>query len=113
MIKFTYQLSEENSDNFVYLEIKGHANYEHSGKDLVCAAVSAIVNGTVNFLQTNYASFFLITYQPAFVKISFLKKSSWLSLDNKELQACLKMFLYQLKNISLSYPRYLEIKKIP
>jgi uncharacterized protein YsxB (DUF464 family) len=30
------------------IEIKGHAKYDESGKDIVCAAVSATVITTVN-----------------------------------------------------------------
>ena len=31
-----------------YIEVKGHANYDDFGKDIVCASVSSIVITTVN-----------------------------------------------------------------
>ncbi|CAJ0826507.1 11661_t:CDS:2 [Entrophospora sp. SA101] len=49
MTKIIYKLDKKNS--FEYIIIKDHANYAEQGRDIVCAAISAIANGTINFLQ--------------------------------------------------------------
>ena len=98
-----YQLDKEN--NFRYISIKNHANYSEKGQDIVCAAISAITNGTVNFLQTYYKNYCQISYLPTEIIIS-------LTLINSDCQLCLRLMIYQLKNIANSYPNYLKIKAI-
>jgi len=90
--------------NFEYIIIKDHANYAQKGKDVVCAAISAITNGTVNFLQLHYKNDCRISYQSA--EISICSKN-----ENPECQLCLRLMLYQLENIANSYPNYLKITK--
>lgn len=97
-----YQKDKE--DNFKYFIIKDHANYAKKGQDIVCAAISAITNGTVNFLQKNYQKDCQISYLPA--EISIYPQN-----DNPECQLCLRLMLYQLENIVNSYPNYLKIIK--
>ncbi|RHZ36788.1 ribosomal-processing cysteine protease Prp [endosymbiont GvMRE of Glomus versiforme] len=99
MIKVFYRFNE-NKKQFKYIKIQGHANSAPKGKDLVCAGISAIVNGTINFLQENYAENCQISVLPAEIIINCS------SLNNKDSQLCLKMFFYQLKNVALSYPQY-------
>src|SRR4051794_6895887 len=98
--QITYKRDRKN--NFEYIIIKGHANYEEKGKDIVCAAISAITNGTVNFLQTNYQKDCQISYLPAEIII-------YPQNGNSECQLCLRLMLYQLENIANSYPDYLKL----
>ena len=44
-------LIKREENKFVSLEVKGHANSAENGKDLVCAGVSAVINGGLNNLQ--------------------------------------------------------------
>ncbi|CAJ0851236.1 2160_t:CDS:2 [Entrophospora sp. SA101] len=90
-------------NNFEYIVIKDHANYAGQGQDIVCAAISAVTNGAVNFLQLHYKNDCKISYQPA--EISIYPQN-----DNPECQLCLRLMLYQLENIANSYPDYLKIK---
>ena len=48
MIKVTIKYSE---DKFKSLEVKGHAKSDEYGKDLICAAVSAVVIGGMNNIK--------------------------------------------------------------
>src|SRR4051812_5327556 len=98
--KILYKQDARN--NFKHIIIKGHANFAEKGQDIVCAAISAITNGTVNFLQTYYRNDCQISYLPA--KISIYSQN-----DNPECQLCLKLMLYQLENVANSYPDYLKI----
>ena len=106
MIKVFYQFSRYKKSYFKSIKIQGHANYDFSGKDLVCAGISAIVNGTINFLEESYAKKCQISISEAKTTIKCLFPSS------KEFQLCLKLFFYQLKNIALSYPQYVSFKQV-
>jgi len=97
-----YKKNKKN--NFEYIIIKNHANYAQKGQDIVCAAISAITNSTVNFLQLYYKNYCQISYQPT--EISIYSKN-----ENLECQLCLRLMLYQLENIANSYPGYLKITK--
>ncbi|MCE8164119.1 MAG: ribosomal-processing cysteine protease Prp [Candidatus Moeniiplasma glomeromycotorum] len=96
-----YKKNKKN--NFKFITIKDHANFAEKGKDIVCAAISAITNGAVNFLQLHYKNDCRITYQSAEINIHLLN-------DNSDCQLCLNLMLYQLENIANSYPNYLKIK---
>ena len=93
---------QDTKSNFEYIIIKDHANFAEKGQDIVCAAISAITNGTVNFLQTYYQKDCQISYLPA--EISIYPQN-----DNSECQLCLRLMLYQLENVANSYPDYLKI----
>src|SRR4051794_15257316 len=101
MIKTFYQLDKV-KNYFKYIKIQGHAGCAPRGKDLVCAGFSAIVNGTINFLQENYAENCQISVSSAGVIINCF------SPDNKDFQLCLKMFFYQARNIAFSYSQYFQ-----
>src|SRR5689334_2174787 len=96
-----YQIDKKN--NFQNILIKNHANYSEKGQDIVCAGISAITNGTVNFLYRHYKKYCQISYQPTKVIIN-------LTAINSDCQLCLQLTLYQLKNIANSYPDYLKIE---
>jgi|SRR6185312_236071 len=98
-----YQKNEDNNF-FKYIIIKDHANYAEKGQDIVCAAISAVTNGAVNFLQTYYKNDCKIVYLPAEISIYPQK-------DNPECQLCLRLMFYQLENIANSYPDYLKINE--
>ncbi|CAJ0832431.1 9723_t:CDS:2 [Entrophospora sp. SA101] len=101
LVGVLYKKNQKN--NFEYIVIKDHANYAGQGQDIVCAAISAVTNGAVNFLQLHYKNDCKISYQPA--EISIYPQN-----DNPECQLCLRLMLYQLENIANSYPDYLKIK---
>ena len=50
MIKIVIK-TDEASQKITSIEVKGHANKAPYGKDLVCAAISAIITGGMNALQ--------------------------------------------------------------
>src|SRR4051794_7298600 len=100
MTKVVYLLDKKN--NFEYIIIKDHADYAEKGQDIVCAAISAITNGTINFLKNYYKNDCKISYLPAGISI-------YPQSNNIECQLCLKLMLYQLENIASYYPDYLKI----
>ncbi|MBS6953408.1 MAG: ribosomal-processing cysteine protease Prp [Enterocloster asparagiformis] len=53
MIQVTiFRDSGESGDVFTGVELKGHAGYAESGRDIVCAAVSALVLNMANSVET-------------------------------------------------------------
>jgi uncharacterized protein YsxB (DUF464 family) len=100
--KILYKLDKEN--NLKYIIIKDHANFAEKGQDIVCSAISAITNGTVNFLQEHYKNDCQISYLPVEINI-------YSSQTNSDCQLCLRLMLYQLENIAKAYPNYLKIKQ--
>ena len=102
MSKIFYKLNKKKE--IEYIIIKDHANYAESGQDIVCAAISAITNGTVNFIGENYQNNCQITYLNTELNI-------YPKTDNKDCQLCLKLMLYQLENVANFYPKYLKITK--
>ena len=50
MIKATLYLNHD--EKYVGFDIKGHAGYAESGKDIICSAVSTLSVTTVNAIET-------------------------------------------------------------
>src|SRR6266487_3633582 len=67
MTKIICKTGQKNT--FKYIIIKDHANYAEKGQDIVCAAISAITNGTINFLQLNYKNDCQISYLSSKISI--------------------------------------------
>src|SRR4051812_28572399 len=100
MTKVIYKLRK----NFIsYIIIKDHANFAEKNYDIVCSAISAITNGTVNFLHENYRRNCKVIQFSSKIIIDSLKE------EEVKYQLCLELMLYQLKNVAKYYPEYLEI----
>lgn len=56
MIRVAIKL-DESTKKITSIEVKGHSNKDTYGKDLVCAAVSAVVTGGMNALNSKEFSF--------------------------------------------------------
>ncbi|WP_442603485.1 ribosomal-processing cysteine protease Prp [Paenibacillus sp. KN14-4R] len=51
MIRVTIRRKDVKDSAITSFKVEGHANYDEHGKDIVCAAVSAITVGTVNSIE--------------------------------------------------------------
>ena len=58
MIKIVIK-RDESSQKITSIEVKGHSGKDVKGKDLVCAAVSAIITGGMNALSDKEYDFLL------------------------------------------------------
>ncbi len=100
MIKIEIGHASNHQINF--LEVKGHANSAEYGKDLVCAAVSAIVTGGFNNLN-NIKSYEII-----------LREGHALFKTNMPLDAhdetVIETIVCGLKTIYESNQKFIEIK---
>lgn len=86
-------------DQYISLEVFGHANYAEHGQDLVCAAVSAIVTGGFNAFNDSDIKSIELKEGYAFVEVNLNKG-----------QEVLKVLEIQLKTLEESYPKYIKIK---
>lgn len=89
--------------NLTSLKVKGHANSNEYGKDLVCAAVSAVTIGALNALEDD--SKFEIEVEPGDISLIVKEKPSEHDLT------VLEIMILQLKTIEVSYSSYISIKE--
>ena len=85
----------------VYLSIKGHANYEDEGKDIVCSAISAISVGGLNALEN--PDEFVLKVEKGNVEVSVKGKASQHDYE------VLETILTQLKTVQESAPKFVEV----
>ena len=100
MIKITINHASNNQVNF--LEVKGHANSAPHGKDLVCAAVSAVLTGGFNNLR-NFKS-----YELKLDEGYALFKSN-VALDAHD-EAVIETIICGLNTIKEEDPEFIQIK---
>ena len=93
--------TDELSQKITSMEVKGHSGKDTYGKDLVCAAVSAIVTGGMNALSDKGYEFILEEGHA-------LVKSKGIPSDNDAV--VLKTMLIQLRTIEESDPEFIKIK---
>lgn len=97
MTKVVYK---KNNDFFQSISISGHSNFANKGKDIVCAGISAIVEGSYSFLSSYYSDSILIESKGPKVTFTALQ-------NDRAVNTCLEMMFYQLKNVEHAYPDYL------
>ena len=92
---------DESSEKITSIEVKGHAGKDVYGKDLVCAAVSAIVTGGFNALDPKGYDFLL---EEGHAKAVAKKLPS----DNDAV--VLKTMLIQLQTVEEEDPEFVKIE---
>ena len=100
MIKVKIGHASNNQVNF--LEVTGHANSAPYGKDLICAAVSAVITGGFNNLVN------LKNYEIKLDEGHALFKSS-APLDAHD-EAVIETIICGLNTIQESNPEFVEVK---
>ena len=93
--------ADRKDSKIVYLSISGHANYDTIGKDIVCAAISAISVGGINALSN--PENFNLKVEKGDVEIS--QKSE----ANEHDYQVLDTILVQLKSVEEAYPKLVKI----
>jgi len=91
------------------VQIDGHAGYAEAGRDIVCAAVSAISIGMVNAVEM-----VLGVQLPTEVKDDgFLRCRMPTTLDEKtadDVQLLLEAMVAALRSVEAEYGRYVQVK---
>ena len=102
MIKIVIK-RDESSQKITSIEVKGHANSDVYGKDLVCAAVTAVMTGGMNALKDKEYDF---TYKEGHIAIKALDIPS--DYDS----VVLKTIEVQLLTIEESNRKYVQIENL-
>ena len=100
MIKVSYQCE---NDHYTYLAVSGHAESGQYGKDLICAAVSAIMYGLLNGLDQYEVD---STVSETANKIEIKNNTGLEVVDNY-----LNLELVQLKTIEESYYMFIKVER--
>ena len=86
------------------ITVSGHAESAPYGEDLICAAVSSIVIGTLNAIEE-------MAEGSCHIDSDTHKTTIEVKKQNSKLPIILEVMMYQLRSITESYPEYLEIKE--
>ncbi|WP_026389670.1 ribosomal-processing cysteine protease Prp [[Acholeplasma] multilocale] len=94
------------NDKYQSIQMSGHANAGDYGHDLVCAALTGIVSGAMNAMDT---------YHKEDIEIKVLDNKIIIEVntfENEELQIMFKMLKVQLETIAVQYPANAELKEV-
>lgn len=108
MIRFTYSVC---NDSIVAFNVSGHAGYDESGFDIVCAAVSMITQNTVNGLEAIVGIKNLIYFVDDEGELDCKLPDS---LDDETManaQILLKTLLLGMEDLVTNYEDYILIQK--
>jgi uncharacterized protein YsxB (DUF464 family) len=104
---------ERDSDGTIQtFTMRGHAQYDNPGRDIVCAGASAIAFGTLNALE---ALLGIIPETEADEKQGYLKVMlpDRLSVEQQaQVQLLLEAMLISLRTIEQSYGKYISIQDL-
>jgi len=88
-----------------YIKVTGHALYDQSGKDIVCASVSTALIMTINALEKlNVLDDVKYDIEEGYFQIE-------VNGMNHLVKAMLDNLQYSLTDLSNQYPKYIKIKK--
>ena len=88
----------------VGFRISGHAGYEDSGKDIVCAAVSSAMQLTANGITE------ILHYEPILkVEESAVTLQTKRGCDDQRVLAMLDSLRLQLEILAEQYPQFIQI----
>ena len=97
----TYDLSNQINQ----MEVSGHASYDDSGKDIVCAAVSTAIIVTINALEKlNVLDHIKYEIEEGYFLVVIKK-------NNDVVNALIDNLAYSLNDLNNQYPKYIKIKK--
>ena len=102
MIKIVIK-RDESTDKITSIEVKGHSNKDAYGKDLVCAAISAIMTGGMNALLDKEYNF-LLEEGHAYIKA--------LDIPSDYDAVVLKTIETQFKTVEESEKDFVQVKNL-
>ena len=100
MIKVIYEVKD---DKYLSLDVSGHAEYDESGKDLICASVSSIMFGFMNAIDAldEEVEIKQLTNQITIKNLS----------SSNIVQDYLQLVMMQLKTIEESYGDFIKVER--
>ena len=100
MIRVIYSTKD---DHYVLLDVKGHANSDEYGKDLICASVSSIMFGFMNAIDSSRQD---VEVKELNNHIEIINNSKSELIDNY-----FELVLIQLKTIEESYGEFIRVER--
>lgn len=96
-------------NNFIKLKVYGHSGYDIAGKDIVCAAVSSIVQSIIIGLKNVICEDFdyCIDDKNAYV---FIDISNYSVENMGKAQILFNTFKYTMDSLILDYKKYIKMK---
>lgn len=107
----TISLVRNRQGHITRFTVSGHAYYDDPGKDIVCAGVSAVAQGTVNAIEKLTG---LVPDAEVSEKDGLLKVETPASFDearNAQVQLLLEGMVVSLESIAEAYGKYVKIKQ--
>ena len=84
------------------VKIRGHANYAEYGKDIVCSAVSVLVQTLIQSVEELTADKIKYSMSPGTVDIKF-----WCLSDQSKV--LIDAFFIGVKGVATAYPAYVKV----
>ena len=100
MISAKYEVKD---NQYLSLEVSGHAEYDESGKDLICASVSSIMFGLMNALDALHED---VEIKQLTNTITIINHS-----NSNNVQDYLELTMMQLKTIEESYGDFIKVER--
>lgn len=94
-----------NSQTMVDIRIQGHANSDVYGKDLVCAGVSTIAYGFMNYLNHLYSNQLMETKDEK----GDIEMKYYYYDNDKRIQGALDLFVISMETLSSNYNDYVSV----
>ena len=106
MIRITIYKDKSNNHEIVGFLSEGHAGYDRSGKDIICAATSILIINTINSIEQFTDIEFDCNSDEKNAKIKFIITKN---KNNKESLVLLKAMGLGLTEITRDNPKYISI----
>lgn len=112
MIYVTIERLSEADTRIQAFVVEGHAQYDVPGKDLVCAAVSAITVGTVNSVETLTGVLPITEMDKGLLDVTIPELTGSQSDNAAKVQLILESMLVMLLTIQETYGDYITIETL-
>ncbi|MFC5447249.1 ribosomal-processing cysteine protease Prp [Paenibacillus aestuarii] len=110
MIYVTIERLSLDSPQISSFVVEGHAEYDVPGKDLVCAAVSAITVGTCNSIESITGVIPIHEMEPGLLDVTFPEQAQAVAETWSQVQLILESMLVMLQTIEVNYGDYITIE---
>ncbi|BFT74928.1 MULTISPECIES: ribosomal-processing cysteine protease Prp [Paenibacillus] len=112
MIYVTIKRLVPDSPQIVSFVVEGHAEFDVPGKDLVCAAVSAVTFGTYNSIESLTGVIPIHEMERGFMDITIPDSARTVPEKWSQIQVILESMVVMLETIADNYGDYITIKTI-
>ena len=102
----TVKIYKNQEEEYVGFQAEGHAEYAEEGSDIVCAAVSILINNTMNSIE----QFTYDTFNGHFEQESGTVEFMFHSEPSREAALLIDSMILGLTNIEKKYGRYISLQ---